>query len=335
MCCSGCFRDEFLRDFIGREGVPDGRCRHCDKEGLPQVEPARLTPYFEIFFEAYSARTDGRPINELISEDWLIFDSDARDQLILEEVLGRHFLAITYVPRESASAPSGDFWMKLRTELQEENRFFPDNAPDRRVFTNLMANLVRTELPAEFFRARLMLDGEAIPVEKMGAPPADLASDGRANPVGIRYLYLADEPETAIAEVKPSKGAVATVARFEVAHERQLSLVDLTNPRATISPFKVSGSIADVRSSMAFLEALGEELSIPAQPHRATRDYLASQYLCELIKVCGHDGVVYRSSLAGGKNYAFFDVDACTPSGERWIYRVTDVQVVSQIEQQV
>lgn len=334
MCCSGCFEDDFLHELIGREGVSDGQCAHCGKVGLPQVSAERLTPYFDEVLEAYSAKRDGRPISEILAEDWLVFDPATRHQRLIEEILGPELSAVTYVPRESASAPSGDFWAKFRIELQEKNRFFPANAPDKDLFRSLIGHLATVELPEQFYRARLMFDENPIPVENMGAPPAEIVSDGRANPIGIRYLYLADDAATAIAEVKPSKGAVATVASFRAVQGRRLSLVNLTSPRKTISPFRVA-ALADVRSSMAFLEALGEELSVPTQPHRATRDYLASQYLCELVKVSGYDGVIYQSSLAGGKNYAFFDVDACVPDGKRWVYKVSDVEVSSQISQEL
>ena len=39
--------------------------------------------------------------------------------------------------------------------------------------------------------------------EEMMISPPDVVGGGRANPPGIAYLYMADEMETAIAEVKP------------------------------------------------------------------------------------------------------------------------------------
>jgi len=257
-----------------------------------------------------------------------MFSARADASRILDAVLGG-LAAVAHAPRESVSAPSSEIWSRLRTELQDENRFFPKNAPDKDLFRVLMENLVCIELPTAFYRARLMKDATPLQLDQMGAPPADIASDGRANPIGIRYLYLADDLDTAIAEVKPSKGALVSWAGFSVMQGRSLKLIDLTNPRLTISPFRVTSAVADVRASMSFLEALGEELSVPTQPHRATRDYLASQYLCELIKVSGYDGVVYRSSLAQGRNFAFFDVSVCEPSGAVAIYKVTDVTVTA------
>jgi hypothetical protein len=326
MCCPGCFNDDFLSGYINTNAERVGHCDYCGTEDVPLLDPDRLAPYFEPVLDAYSVRLDGRHLWDLWSDDWGMFSAGADARRILESALGA-LAAPTYAPRDSASAPSGEIWSRLRTELQEENRFFPKNAPDQGLFRTLMENLVSAKVPAQFYRARLMKDATPLGVHEMGAPPASLASEGRANPVGIRYLYLADDLETAIAEVKPSKGALVSLAAFRVVKDKSLRLIDLTNPRLTISPFRLTSAVADVRASMSFLEALGEELSVPTQPHRATRDYLASQYLCELIKVSDYDGVVYRSSLAHGRNFAFFDINACEPHGNVGIYKVTDVTV--------
>jgi CspA family cold shock protein len=58
---------------------------------------------------------------------------------------------------------------------------------------------------------------------------------------------------------------------------------------------------------MDFLCRLGEELTKPVFPHKAHLEYLPSQYLCEFIKSLGYDGVLYKSSLGDGDNYAIFD----------------------------
>lgn len=329
MCCPNCFDDDFLSGFVSVNAVREGTCGFCATDDAPLIDPGRLAPYFEQVLDGYSPKLGGRPLWELWSEDWGIFSKRADARRILEGVLGG-LAAGTYVAKVSASAPSNETWSSLRKELQEENRFFPKNEPDKDLFRFLMDNLVRTDIPIQFFRARLMKDSAPYKLVEMGAPPSDLASDGRANPIGIRYLYLADDLATAISEVKPSKGALVSLANFRPTAGRALRVIDLTNPRLTISPFRVTSSaIADLRASMSFLDSLGEELSVPTQPHRATRDYLATQYLCELIKVSGYDGVTYKSSLASGRNFAFFDVSACEPYGDVTVHRITDVEVTA------
>ena len=67
--------------------------------------------------------------------------------------------------------------------------------------------------------------------------------------------------------------------------------------------------ISMLRSDVEFLEKLGEELTRPVLPRSAAFEYVPSQYLCEYVKVCGFDGVMYRSSVGDGVNLALFDPD--------------------------
>src|SRR6266566_4486089 len=52
------------------------------------------------------------------------------------------------------------------------------------------------------------------------------AKEGRVNPKGIPYLYLATHRDTAVAEVRPWKGGVVSVGQFRVV--RDLRLVNTT-----------------------------------------------------------------------------------------------------------
>lgn len=163
------------------------------------------------------------------------------------------------------------------------------------------------------------------------APPIGKSSHGRANPAGIPYLYLASDQNTAVSEVRPHTGEVACVAAFEVADA--LEIVDLRNPRGTASPFLLEDEqqVGLLRRSMDFLALLGEELTRPVLPSAAHIDYLPSQYLCEFVKHCNFDGVLYRSSVGTGFNLALFD-PARARVGEVLQYRVDRVSVSLQRE---
>src|SRR5262249_23227383 len=63
----------------------------------------------------------------------------------------------------------------------------------------------------------------AFSAERM-RPKAEFVGDGRANPSGIPYLYMANTPTTAMAEVRPWIGSPISLAHFRVV--RDLSLVD-------------------------------------------------------------------------------------------------------------
>ena len=79
-----------------------------------------------------------------------------------------------------------------------------------------------------------------------------------------------------------------------------------------------------MRGDIPFLARLGEELTRPVVPQSAAIDYVPSQYLCEFIKKCGYDGVMYRSSVGDGVNMALFDPARATPGAvtQRLVSRV-------------
>lgn len=76
-------------------------------------------------------------------------------------------------------------------------------------------------------------------------PMKDAAYEGRVNPKGISYLYLATDEKTAIYEMCPWVCKKVTVAKFDA--RKELRIVDLTmnqinsNLAAKLSfPIKVS-----------------------------------------------------------------------------------------------
>jgi len=95
-----------------------------------------------------------------------------------------------------------------------------------------------------------------------------------------------------------------------------------------VSPFLLedSADIGRMRNDLPFLERLGDELTRPVLPQAAAIDYTPSQYLCEFIKKCGYDGVIYRSSVSEGMNLALF-TPVLARSGTVTQYRVVKVSV--------
>jgi hypothetical protein len=200
-------------------------------------------------------------------------------------------------------------WERLRAELMHENRYFPDAKLDLGRLEELLDYLQAEDVPTRWYRARLQAGEAPFLLADMGAPPRRVASHGRANPSGIPYLYLGSTAEVGIAEIRPHTGEKACVAEFSV--PASLKLVDLRSPRRIISPFAFSDEdkLGPLRSDVAFLERLGDELTRPIVPQGASFDYVPSQYLCEYIKKCGNDGVLYRSSVGEGINLALFKPD--------------------------
>lgn len=327
MFCSDCFNDDFIRDFIVRKGAIKGACPNCGSLS-PQVESKQLAPYLEQLLDAYSIKSEGgKPLAVLWQEDWRIFSERLSDPGALVQAVLAVGPETLFAPRRAEAGISLEHWDELRREIKGVNRFFPDYSLPGEVIFKVFDHLA-VDVPVDvFYRGRIVDPGKEHQLDQLGAPPPHLASAGRANPIGIPYLYLATDEITAMCEIKPQKGAEAMVVGFRQVPGRQLRVVDLHEPRAKISPFKWGGAIPDLLSTVPLIEALGHELSIPVQPTSAAIDYLASQYVCELIKKCGFSGVRYGSSLGPGANFAFFDpmMFEAQPPPRR--YRVSDVRI--------
>jgi len=161
----------------------------------------------------------------------------------------------------------------------------------------------------------------------MGKPPKNLVLNGRANPIGITYLYASSSIDTAISEVRGHKGEVVTVAEFQM--KSNLRLADLREPKSTISPFELNEDLELIYKNMPFLTLLGNELSKPIIPREANLEYLPSQYLCELLKDIGFHGIIYKSSISDGNNYVIFN-DKELKAIKTYQYQIVDVTTKSE-----
>ncbi len=135
-----------------------------------------------------------------------------------------------------------------------------------------------------------------------GAPPSSRATSGRINPDKISYLYLAEEPETSVYEVRPMIGQYVSVAKFKV-----------------MEPIKVYDMCWEDNSyqedknenwDIALCEVIQKHFSElnEGDPFK----YLPTQYLGEMIKRMGFDGLRFKSSLKqDGINVVLFDDRKC------------------------
>ena len=330
-CCANCFGDAFLGKQIKNYSNSTGDCSYCNARNVLLIDPIHLRDYFELLLGVYCEDKSGKTLVEWLKSDWSLFGilSNAHCKDLLSEILDDgEIVRKYYCPIVPEDENSLERWQKFRTELKHENRFFPKNIPDLDRLEELLGYLSCDLLavPSMLFRARIMEGNTPHSPCEMGVPPINKSTHGRANPAGIPYLYLASDIDTAIAEIRPHTGDMVCVAEFELVAD--FLIADLRNPRKTISPFSLSDeqNIVQLRNDIGFLCQLGEELSKPVLPKTAHLDYLPSQYLCEFIKHRGFGGVMYRSSVGKGTNYAIFDATS-TKIGMVKKYRITGVNL--------
>lgn len=297
---------------MSREGV----CGYCGTTNATTITPHALSQWFEMVLDCYVPDSSGKSLARLLSEDWRLFDHPVMDEAHAKELLADilddgEIVRQALAPVDLPVHETPQRWDDLRDEMMHRNRWFLDEPLDLDRLGELLDQLLApldefAEIADLWHRARLLTDARPLSLDQMGAPPAHLAGHGRANPAGIRYLYLGSTKGTAAAEIRPHAGEMACIATFKIPPIRAL---DLREPRKSTSPFILESreQMAALRAGLPLLERLGEELTKPVQPRSAAFEYIPSQYLCEFVKKQGYQGVIYRSSVSDGVNLALFD----------------------------
>lgn len=237
-------------------------------------------------------------------------------------------------------------WNNFVMAIRHQNRFFHPES-----FDTYLKLLCRFEYEIDttqtFYRARLLSattysemelstsneknDDSGIhglPADKMGSPPKDKASSGRANPHGITYLYLATNPETACSEIRPTLFDFISVAEFQIKQKirvvnlKRVSLAEQSEPEKTF-----------------FRNIIRKAMKAFSMPNREQDDfeYATSQYLAAYFQHSGFDGIIYGSMNAmddEGKysyNLALFDPHkAYCISSRNTVYRFAQREMVFQ-----
>lgn len=314
-CCADCIGDSGLEQAFPSLGVHQGDCGYCGSTSIEVLAPSKLIDLFSPLLRIYEPDADGRYLVDLLRDDWGMFLNDGMNSFkaaaLLNDIFDDGELSRSkFSPSPMYATDSLERWENLRHELMYGNRYFPKVELKEQRLAELLELLQVPEslVPKDWYRARLESEGRPLTISEMGAPPREITSHGRANPAGIPYLYLCSEKTNSVAEIRPHTGEQVCIATFSISEK--LKLIDLRNPRDRISPidFGDEDKIGFLRSDVGFLSRLGDELTRPVKPTAAAIDYVPSQYLCEFIKKCGYDGVIYRSSVGEGINLALFDM---------------------------
>lgn len=238
---------------------------------------------------------------------------------------------------------AAEYISMIDTSLKESNRFFVDVR-----FNKLLYFLATNEIAASqsrktihkgqiMYRARIY-DGDDAEIRARDAvegafngydyensfvpPIAQKVSDGRVNPSGIVYLYLAASVNGAVVEVSPKIGEWVSVAKVKFFEDT--FVFDFGHDM--ISGFPICQDRSDWL--MDFLSAMDDRFR---KPHRKENDYLFCQYVSEFLKNYGYDGIRFITSKSlpvyadeSFANYTIFNYSKCKPvsSDLRYIWDI-------------
>lgn len=336
LCCTECFNDEYLINHIKKNGSQNNCC-FCGANNvtcLPAIELKDIffpliklyTPIIDFMPTHFLKNYDGDMIWDKLNEDWEIFENsiDKREELIREifsdlsneeDLFLNEFVEIESFYWDSEGKFSDSLkkkWENFSNQIKYENRYiFSDEFLLEDFFDEMVSISDFLELNVskgtKFYRARKNKGFNNYSLNDFGPPPIGKSTLGRANPVGIPYLYIASNIYTALAEVNPFLNDEISVCELKT--KKDLSICDLSKNFIIDSPFKYSENLHQLIDLIGFLRYLANEISKPVSPEKSHIDYLPLQYLCEYFKYLGFHGIAYKSSKAEGINYAIFNTD--------------------------
>ncbi len=237
---------------------------------------------------------------------------------------------------ENAKFLSPHDWDKFSAYILEQNRYILNRKWERFIETVLLTakkrerylnegmKLYRARIGAVYPKDQEYPYPEPLSPSEIKAPPKDKAVGGRVNPVGMSYLYLASNIDTAIAEIRPWLDADVTVGEFlliknilvvDVSQDRKFSKEVTVTSKEPVEPWEQpseeweSYGWRDINKSFSEPVRVGEEY----------RNYIPTQYLAECFKKAGYEGIVYKSAFReDGYNVVLFEPEsACLVESSR------------------
>lgn len=303
-----CFNDEEIQNYISSVGV----IGHCDVLDHDSVV-IELEDFYDFFSDVFRLfKDDGSSklsVADYLLRDWNLFQNKVVASKIITEcktMLGSA-LDVDHVAYTDAITDDVNKWEQIKHDLQFKSRYMIRIESYFPTDPNLTECLKTILLPAGtiLYRARVLPDKVSYyKKDDLGCPPAKKVSNGRANPIGIPYLYLCDNKGTTYYEVRARYKDRVTVGDFRI--NKDLNIVSLSLLSSLYSASHSGDFMADVKRKL-LIHKIAEDMTKPLSRYDSELEYVPTQFICEQCKQNGTDGILFRSSLDGkGINYVLF-----------------------------
>ena len=313
--CKNCFSDKELIGFIISQGKI-GNCDCCKSLEVETIELVELLDFFKELFDNFQIKQGGdKSLISLIQGNWNLFSSLDCGNKILNEALNQTDSIINnseeVVDFSDEILENINYWSILKEQLKWEKRYFTniETLTEDLGWDSFFESKTIINDDETYYRARLHQNSneDIYPIDKMSSPPPQYASAGRANPIGIPYLYLSDNEETILYEVRASYLDEISVAVFTKNEEYQNEIIisDFTEAPTLYHPTEINKKI----KSTLLKKLISRDLSKPMRRYDSELDYIPTQFICEFIKTFTNvQGIKFRSSLHNtGSNLVLFN----------------------------
>ncbi len=317
--CPNCFSDKELKYYINTS-TDIGDCIICEAKEQPLLAIEELYDFFQALVNNYKLSENGETLNAKIQSHWSFFSTHQAAQKILNLILPKLQTSIssanTLVDYTDEIIQNFSYWETLKDEIKWKNRFILNIDKLKELEWDRFFN-TQFELKPEIslYRARLHHQSGLKPKTKeltsednMFCPPQTLASGGRANPLGIPFLYLSDNAETTLYEVRASYLDELSIGVFNLNNKiESIKIVDFSEDTSLFQ--EDLNNISNSIKAKILREKISIDLSKPMRRYDNEIEYIPTQFICEFIKVfTGASGIKFSSSLhPSGNNFVIFD----------------------------
>lgn len=312
--CKECFADNELRGFILSQNKIDD-CNCCNSKDVQVISIKELFDFFKEIFDNFQTNAKGKSLITIIQDNWNLFSNLKCGNKILNFTLNSIGSKISNsenpVDFNDDILENINYWGILKENLKWEKRYFTNiqYLTDELGWDSFFESKTLIKEEDIFFRARLHKNAneKIFTNEEMFCPPKEETTAGRANPLGIPYLYLSDNEETILYEVRASYLDEVSVASFGIKNDlgNEIIISDFIETPTLYQPNGVNKRI----KSTLLKQIISRDLSKPMRRYDSELDYIPTQFICEFIKVFTNvQGIKYRSSLHDiGNNLVIFN----------------------------
>lgn len=329
---SACFQNKEISNYIDNNGH-FGICDITKQKGTT-IDLQCLSEFLiAVASLLYRESPNGIPLYEAMQRDWSLFAENVDYKDIVNAALASKKNGIT---KTSKVALVDDVlgekdWESLKDGIKYKYRFFFDSLEcNLDKYINSANDTIKEG--AILYRARINQNGvEQYEPSDMGCPERNLCTAGRANPQGISYLYLAEDADTTLYEVRSTLLDSVTVGSFKTL--KPINIFDFSNITGLFETYNdsVGKDMTEKIRRKRFLDSVRADMSKPLTRYDSTLEYVPTQFICEYCRLNGIDGIRFQSAMhKTGMNIVLFNPSDVECVGVD-VFKINDVILNSDI----
>jgi len=322
--CYKCCNNDSVKEEIKKIAQIIDKCDFCDNRnlfGLNQDSIEIIKPYLEAFVAYFYPQSDwdGRYgdrdylvtiYEEELFFNWKSIEQNDKYELLYYSIENNDFKTLILDDHwANPHALANEENHELLTLLTSENNFKNKLQATTKLVSQAESMIKPKLLNLSGYRSRIgckEIEGDygrtvyaPFDGKDIGVAPKNAVDSGRANRAFCGFLYLAEDIETSVLEVRAQKGDYVSIGKFR--SKQPIRIFDLTDPN--IWDFK------DNFKKLKELKLISAINSIFSKPvgNGTNSIYLDTQLIVEEIIRKDYGGICFRSSFTGKRNYTLFN----------------------------